>query len=69
MDEVKNSYAIFGILRYANFAARFIVKDLLKFFETKDDLLTLSLGSHSVFSQDKFSLLDLYFSSNLFGIS
>jgi hypothetical protein len=38
-----------GGLRCANLAARFIVKDLLKFFETKDDLLTLSLGSRSDF--------------------
>jgi cation diffusion facilitator CzcD-associated flavoprotein CzcO len=38
-----------GQLRCANLAARFIVKDLLKFFETKDDLLTLSLGSRSDF--------------------
>jgi type I restriction enzyme M protein len=36
-------------LRYANLAARLIVKDLTKFFETKDDLLTLSLGSRSDF--------------------
>jgi hypothetical protein len=33
----------------ANFAARFIVKDLLKFVETKDDILTLLLGSRSDF--------------------
>jgi hypothetical protein len=39
----------FIIVRCANLAARFIVKDLLKFFETKDDLLTLSLGSRSDF--------------------
>jgi hypothetical protein len=38
-----------GRMRCANLAARFIVKDLLKFFETKDDLLTLSLGSRSDF--------------------
>jgi len=38
-----------GGLRYANLAARLIVKDLTKFFETKDDLLTLSLGSRSDF--------------------
>ena len=56
-------------LRCANLAARFIVKDLIKFFETKDDLLTLSLGSRFVFSQDKFSLLNSNFSSNLSGIS
>ena len=32
-------------MRYANLAARLIVKDFTKFFETKDDFLTLSLGS------------------------
>lgn len=66
-------------MRYANFAVCFIVKDLLKCFETKDDLPTLSLGSPSDLSQDKLSFLteicfqihlehdDLYHNTFFFG--
>jgi hypothetical protein len=34
----------------ANFEELLILKDLIKFFETKDDLITLSLGSNYDFS-------------------
>jgi hypothetical protein len=45
MTQVEDQKQLSSCMRYANLAARLIVKDFTKFFETKDDFLTLSLGS------------------------